>query len=185
MASLWDYLNAVNDASKAFASGAVTGASQIAGIPGEIRQGVRAGTDPLLDRLDAALGYQAPTTRQPYYDILPTGQQLDNAIRQHVTGPAYNPQTAFGRGAQAVGEMLPSFAFSGMAAKAGDAAMAAGNDLTRAYVLNALAGGQLAGQGVQSAGSLAGDPRAADVIEALRKLLTNTVVPGGGIRPAY
>ena len=34
MADFWDYLNAANDASKALASGAVTGASQFAGMRG-------------------------------------------------------------------------------------------------------------------------------------------------------
>lgn len=117
MANLWDYLNAVNDATKAFGSGAVTSASHIFGVPGELASGVRTASNALFDQIDSGLGYQhSPTTpARPLYDILPNKQEADNLARQYITGPAYRPQTAFGHGAQAIGENLPALLLAHLA----------------------------------------------------------------------
>jgi len=143
MASLWDYLNAANDASKAFASGAVTGASQIAGLPGDLAAQVSKGSNALFDRIDSAVGYQHPPTTpaQPYYNIMPTGEGLESMIRQNLTGPPYQPQTSMGHGAQMLGEFTPALMFGNVASNVGNAALKTGGPMTGPILLNTLAGG--------------------------------------------
>src|SRR5262245_21082376 len=166
MPSYWDY---IQDAMRALGSGVVTGTANIAGLPGELRAQVSKG----FDQFDNAIGYQPkqiPPDQQPYYNIMPTGQQLDDFIRTNITGPAYQPQTGLGQGARMLGELAPSLAFSGGAANIGNRIMQSGLDPTRATILNALAGAQT---GTQAKGTLsdlsidAGSKRGREILRAL------------------
>ena len=70
-------------------------------IPGDLRQGMRSATDPLFDSIDSATGYQCPANAptRPYYDIMPSTQDVRDYLRQ--------PQTDAGKKAQTLGEILP------------------------------------------------------------------------------
>lgn len=106
MASIWEIMANYPDVLKSFGSGVAQGTGAIAGIPGDIRQGFNGVVDPLLDKLDRAVGYRTPERVEPAYNIMPTSAQ----VRDQLSALDYGPQTYGGQYAKAVGETVPTAA---------------------------------------------------------------------------
>lgn len=167
MPGLSDYLL---DAMRSMGSGAVTGFSQAAGLPGDLAQG-----------MGKAFDYFDPNhpPAQPYYNIMPTSHALENSLRDY-TGPAYQPQTALGSGAQAVGELVPAMMGSNAAAKFGNRIVAAGVDQTPAILANLLS----SLYSVRAAQPIA-QRMSTDIGKENINKLMQAILYGGGTQPAY
>ncbi len=104
----WDF----PDIARSFGSGLASGAGQMLGLPGDIRQLIGAAHDQFIRPIEQRLGYQGPSpeTMQQIYaqqpTLLPTSDQLAARL-QSIIGPPHEPQTKPGDLAYTVGQKIP------------------------------------------------------------------------------
>lgn len=193
------------DALQSFAvTGLGKGAASVLGFPGDVASAAKTGENWVLQHLGVPTPAPGAFTGMAA-GHLPTSSEVNSGI-QAIDGPYYQPQTAWGRGAETVGEMLPAALLPGsLAAKASRvlvpaAASDAAGEGARMFAPGnagaegiARAAGGVVGGGLQGIGEgIVNAPQAALAkamsgadparMNALADLLRSSqALPGGGI----